>query len=155
MNGNRGCIKDGDNEVCDGERYRGRGFVQLTGRELYETVSKQIGLGDTLVKDPDKANDPDIAAAILAQYLRNVEPGVRDALKWGNLSLARRKVNGGTNGLTDFTAAFNAGRQFLHMSVLKQVKKLNAKKVAHAKPAVHAAGTAHAKVTVAARSGAH
>jgi predicted chitinase len=153
-NGNRGCIKDGESDVCDGERFRGRGFVQLTGRELYQTVSEQIGLGDTLVKDPGQANDPDIAAAILAQYLKNQEANVRNALRWGNLSLARRTVNGGTNGLTDFTAAFNAGRQFLHMSALKQVKKLEAKKMGHAEHAVHAPDTAHAKVAVAANSGA-
>ena len=117
-------------------------------------MSKQIGLGDTLVRDPGQANDPDIAAAILAQYLKNQEANVRIALEWGNLSLARRTVNGGTNGLTDFTAAFNAGRQFLHMSALRQVKKLEAKKMVHAKHAVHAPDTAHAKVAVAANSGA-
>jgi predicted chitinase len=162
MNGNRGCDADADDdEMCEGGRYRGRGFVQLTGRALYADISKQIGLGDTLVNDPEKANDPDIAAAILAQYLKNKESAVRDALKWGNMALARRTVNGGTNGLTEFTAAFNSGRHFLHMSAIRRAKKPDAMKVVHAKKAVHAKHevppkhAVHAQAAARTSKGAH
>jgi peptidoglycan L-alanyl-D-glutamate endopeptidase CwlK len=155
MNGNQGSHKVGDTDVWDGQSYRGRGFVQLTGRARYQELSDQIFHDDTLVKDPDRANDPDIAAAILAQFLKNKESGIREALKWGNMSLARQKINGGTNGLTDFTTAFNAGRKFLHLSAIKKVKHLQAKKAPHAKQAAHAAGAAHAKVPAAAKRAAH
>src|SRR5262249_1150590 len=36
-------------QAGDGERFKGRGFVQLTGRFNYTRISKQLGLGDELV----------------------------------------------------------------------------------------------------------
>jgi putative chitinase len=47
----------GNTAKGDGYRYRGRGFVQLTGRANY----RKFGIED----DPDKALEPDIAANIL------------------------------------------------------------------------------------------
>jgi len=106
----------------DGERFKGRGFIQLTGRDNYTRISKQIGLRDELVRNPDKADDPTIAALILAQYLKNNETDIRNALAHNNLREARKKVNGGLNGLSDFITAFNAGRQHLNMSVIAQAQ---------------------------------
>lgn len=47
----------GNTSKGDGYRYRGRGFVQLTGRANY----RKFGIED----EPDKALEPDIAAGIL------------------------------------------------------------------------------------------
>jgi putative chitinase len=47
----------------DGWKYRGRGHVQITGRENYERAGKAIGAD--LVGDPDRALDPVISAEIL------------------------------------------------------------------------------------------
>ena len=47
----------------------GRGFVQLTGRSNYEKMSQRLGLGSLLVEEPAKANDPEIAARILASFI--------------------------------------------------------------------------------------
>lgn len=47
----------------DGRRFKGRGYVQLTGRRNYEWGSKATGVD--LITDPDKAIDP-VIAAILA-----------------------------------------------------------------------------------------
>lgn len=50
----------------DGFRYRGRGFVQLTGRANYARWSRKLGID--LIEDPDLvASDPRIAARILVQ----------------------------------------------------------------------------------------
>jgi predicted chitinase len=120
--GNTGCHVDpAGKNWCDGERYRGRGFCQLTGRTNYERIGRQIGVN--LVDDPDKALDAAVAAKILAQFLKNDETAIRDALKWGNLPLARKKVNGGSNGLSEFTTSFNAGRNYLHMAVVLRAQK--------------------------------
>jgi peptidoglycan L-alanyl-D-glutamate endopeptidase CwlK len=57
----------------DGDRYKGRGFVQLTGRAHYTTFSAQLGMGTELVDHPDKANDPTIASQLLALFLKDKE----------------------------------------------------------------------------------
>lgn len=149
-NGNKGFIKDGSGDVVyDGERYRGRGFIQLTGRDNYEKIGKKIG--KDLVNDPDEALNADTAAAILAEYLKNKEADIRYALKWGDLTSARKKVNAAAYGLDEFKAAFNAGRQLLHMSVIRLVKDPDAKKKkAPAKHPVHPKVPAPTK-----HSGAH
>ena len=96
----------------DGERYRGRGFIQLTGRANYARIGEALGVGTALVDDPDRANEPRTAARILACFLADKEAAIRDALAGGDLASARRLVNGGSHGLDRFTAAFEAGRRF-------------------------------------------
>ena len=59
----------GNTEVGDGWKYRGRGFIQLTGKSNYAAASKAIFGNDTLVQNPDLANEPAIAAQISAWYL--------------------------------------------------------------------------------------
>lgn len=54
------------NAADEGYKYRGRGLVQLTGKDNYTQMSKKIGID--LVSNPDLANDPEIAAKIQAQF---------------------------------------------------------------------------------------
>lgn len=97
----------------DGARYKGRGFVQLTGRDNYRVHGAAIGLGNQLITNPDLANRTDIAAKLLASFLKNKEQAIRDALRAGDLKLARKLVNGGSHGLVDFTDAYNIGKALL------------------------------------------
>jgi peptidoglycan L-alanyl-D-glutamate endopeptidase CwlK len=94
----------------DGARFKGRGFVQLTGRANYRQFSKALGLGQSLLDDPARANDPDIAAKVLAAFLKDKEDSIRRALQAGDMALARRLVNGGNHGLRDFEDAFQRGQ---------------------------------------------
>ncbi|MCG8360227.1 MAG: peptidoglycan-binding protein [Kiloniellales bacterium] len=93
----------------DGAAFKGRGFIQLTGRHNYEIHGKAIGLGDKLVEEPDLANDPKIAARLLASFLGAKEVAIKRELAVGNLRGARRLVNGGSHGLTRFEEAYNIG----------------------------------------------
>lgn len=61
----------GNTEPGDGERFRGRGFIQLTGRANYAAMGKKLGVD--LEGDPDLANDPQIASRIFAQYMKDHE----------------------------------------------------------------------------------
>ena len=56
----------GNTKPGDGYKYRGRGYIQLTGKEAYEKLGKFIGVD--LVGDPDKVNDPSIAAKIVPAF---------------------------------------------------------------------------------------
>lgn len=93
----------------DGERFKGRGFIQLTGRSNYTVHGAAIGLGDQLVGNPDLANDPEIAARLLASFLKFHEEHIRAALAGQDLREARRLVNGGSHGLDAFEAAYHSG----------------------------------------------
>jgi peptidoglycan L-alanyl-D-glutamate endopeptidase CwlK len=101
----------------DGERFRGRGFVQLTGRHNYGQYGANIGLGTRLVDDPDLANDAAIAGRLLADFLHVHERAIKEALVDGNLRLARRLVNGGSNGLDRFMDTYEQGERLIGGSV--------------------------------------
>lgn len=60
----------GNVQAGDGFLYRGRGFLQLTGRANYVRYGRLTGHPE-LVDDPDLANDPRIAAAIAVAYMRD------------------------------------------------------------------------------------
>jgi len=53
----------GNTEPGDGERFRGRGFVQLTGRRRYKEYGDKLHVD--LVNNPELASDPTIAASFL------------------------------------------------------------------------------------------
>lgn len=97
----------------DGERFRGRGFVQLTGRYNYAKFGAALGLGDDLVENPERANDPDIAARLLAAFLKSRQAALEAAVLEGDLRAARRLVNGGTHGLEQFVEAYRIGDSLL------------------------------------------
>jgi peptidoglycan L-alanyl-D-glutamate endopeptidase CwlK len=100
----------GNRGATDGADFKGRGFVQLTGRANYTNFSRVLGLGTQLVGDPDLANDPDVAARLLAAFLKDKEDRIRAALAASDLTTARKLVNGGTHGLADFTDAYRRGQ---------------------------------------------
>jgi putative chitinase len=93
----------------DGANFKGRGYIQLTGRSNYTTYSKKLGLGTQMVSSPSLANNPVHAANILALFLKDKERPIREAVLDGNLKQARKLVNGGSHGLVRFKSAFNIG----------------------------------------------
>lgn len=97
----------------DGEAFRGRGFIQLTGRDNYEKHGAALGLGTQLVDNPELANDPEVAAKLLASFLKNREREIKEALLDKNLKQARKLVNGGSHGLTRFSEAFRIGESLI------------------------------------------
>jgi peptidoglycan L-alanyl-D-glutamate endopeptidase CwlK len=101
----------GNNGPPDGANFRGRGFVQLTGRSNYTRYASEIGLD--LANNPELANDPQVAAKLLTRFLADREGKIREALAAKDLATARRLVNGGSNGLDRFTDAFNKGMQLI------------------------------------------
>ena len=97
----------------DGDSFKGRGFIQLTGRSNYTQYSRLLGLDDQLLQNPELANDPVIAARILALFIKNKESRILTALNEQNYRTARRLVNGGSHGLSQFTQAYQTGASLL------------------------------------------
>jgi|SRR5215470_4777869 len=81
-----------------GETYYGRGYVQLTWKENYQRQDTKLELGGTLVKEADRALEPDVAILILFEGMRDGDfTGVslsdyfdEDTTDWVN---ARKIVN--------------------------------------------------------------
>jgi peptidoglycan L-alanyl-D-glutamate endopeptidase CwlK len=97
----------------DGASFKGRGYIQLTGRSNYQVHGAAIGMGNQLVTNPALANQPDIAAKLLASFLKSKESKIRAALAQHDLKTARKLVNGGSHGLDQFTQAFNIGKSVI------------------------------------------
>lgn len=97
----------------DGERFRGRGFVQLTGRANYRHYGRALGLGDALCQRPDRALEPALAGRLLAAFLAERCRPIKEALLEGDLARARRLVNGGRHGLDRFEDAYRTGAALL------------------------------------------
>jgi predicted chitinase len=63
----------GNMEPGDGWKYRGRGFIQLTGKSNYAEASRAIYGDDRLVKDPDLVLQPLVAAEVTAWYMKKTQ----------------------------------------------------------------------------------
>lgn len=80
---------NGDYASGDGYRYRGRGFIQLTGRENYDRMSKKLNVD--LVNNPDLAADPKYAAQIAILYWQT---RVANKVNTTNLGQVTKKISG-------------------------------------------------------------
>ena len=87
----------GNDDDGDGYKYRGRGFIQLTGRDTYKKIGSMIGVD--LEKNPDLASEPATAAKIACAFWtsKNINPACDD----GDFTQVTKLINGGTNGLAD------------------------------------------------------
>lgn len=87
-----GNVKPGD-----GERYKGRGYIQLTGRENYRNAGKALGL--PLEQKPELAERPEIAAKIAVWFWQNrVKPQVAN---FDDTAQATKPINPAMKGLQD------------------------------------------------------
>ena len=83
----------------DGELFKGRGFIQLTGRDNYTRASQQIFGDDRLVKNPDLASRLDVGAQIALWFWKNqVRPNVTN---FNNTKEVTNVINPGLSGLQD------------------------------------------------------
>ena len=97
----------------DGSNFRGRGFIQLTGRKNYQFHGEAIGLGNQLIENPGLACDAGIAARLLASFINTNAAQIKAALAANDLAQARKCVNGGSHGLAEFSLAFTTGVELI------------------------------------------
>lgn len=81
----------------DGDLYKGRGFIQLTGRYNYKKAGEALGL--PLEKNPQLVERPDVAAKVALWFWKNrVQPQVDN---FSNTQDATKPINPGLKGLAD------------------------------------------------------
>ncbi|HEV3074022.1 MAG TPA: hypothetical protein VHB47_06345 [Thermoanaerobaculia bacterium] len=92
-------------ECDDGERYRGRGFIQLTGRYNYEQMQRQLRdeVDLDLVNHPEAAGKVDVAATILAIFLASHRQDIERHMTNQDYLAARKIVNQAGLGAEVFT----------------------------------------------------
>ena len=89
---------NGPAETGDGWRFRGRGFIPLTGKYNYRLYGEYLGLD--LEGNPDLAEKEDNAAEIAAEFWYRSD--LNEAADVLDLIAIRRKVNGGLIGFGEF-----------------------------------------------------
>ena len=70
-------------------------------------------MGEQLIEEPALANEPEIAARLLASFLAGKELRIKEEILVGNLRGVRRLVNGGSHGLDRFTEAYQTGERLI------------------------------------------
>ena len=83
--------KLGNTSPNDGYNYRGRGFVQLTGKANYKTMGDRLGIN--LVESPDLASDPKIAAQIYASWIKKSPVNGKGIENFDSFTSAYKAVN--------------------------------------------------------------
>lgn len=97
----------GNSQPGDGYRYRGRGYIQSTGRSEYVLAARDTGLD--CVNNPDLLLQPKPCATVAAAYLRR--NGCIPFLDAGNCDEVTRLINGGWNGREDRQKRFDRLRK--------------------------------------------
>lgn len=95
-----GRLGNGDEASGDGWTYRGRGLIQLTGRDTYRDAGVALGL--QLEASPGEVTEPEIAALTAAQYWHSRGlNGLADIGSPESFDLISRRINGGIAGLVE------------------------------------------------------
>jgi hypothetical protein len=83
----------GNTQPGDGFKFRGRGYIQLTGKSNYAAASKAIYGDDRLVENPDLANNPDVAAQVTAWYMERGKASMSRKLGIGGGPMSQDQAN--------------------------------------------------------------
>ena len=90
---------NGNEASGDGWKYRGRGYIQLTGKTNYQLFMK----GDWCEKDVVK--NPDLVSGFYYNQLASLwfwdSRGLNPLADIDDMEAITRKINGGTNGMAD------------------------------------------------------
>ncbi len=99
----------GNTEAGDGKRFKGRGPIQITGRDNYRRYGERLGLD--LVTQPEQAATPAVAFAVAGLYWRS--NGLNELADAEDFVTITKRINGGTNGLADRQKYYALARSVL------------------------------------------
>lgn len=95
-------MSNGPESSGDGFRFRGRGAIQLTGRDNYTRFGQVLELD--LIVNPDLAATPEVAFRTAGAYWKS--RGLNELADSGDMREITRRINGGFIGLADRLAHF-------------------------------------------------
>ncbi|HGM5579299.1 TPA: glycoside hydrolase family 19 protein [Pseudomonas putida] len=83
----------------DGQKYRGRGLIQVTGRANYEACSEALFGDSRLLATPELLEQPVYAAMSAGWFWQRA--ALNSLADKGDFLTITKRINGGTNGLED------------------------------------------------------
>ncbi|MEE3636520.1 glycoside hydrolase family 19 protein [Pseudomonas sp. AL 58] len=83
----------------DGQKYRGRGLIQITGRDNYEACSEALFCDSRLLSTPELLEHP-VYACLSAGWFWH-RAGLNTLADKGAFVRITKRINGGINGLAD------------------------------------------------------
>ena len=92
-----GRLGNGPEASGDGWRYRGRGPIQLTGKDNYRACGADIGVD--LVNEPERLETPEVGCLAAAWFW--TKRGLNALADAGDFVAITKKINGGLIGLED------------------------------------------------------
>jgi len=95
----------------DGQKYRGRGLIQITGHDNYLACSKALFGDDRLLRSPELLEQAEWACKSAAWFWnsRNLN-ALADS---GDFNTITRRINGGLNGLAERLAFYERAKAVL------------------------------------------
>lgn len=103
----------GNNQPGDGFKFRGRGLIQVTGRNNYTLAGRALGL--PLIDDPQQLEQPINAARSAAWFWKT--HGCNALADAGDFKALTRRINGGLNGLADRQVLWESAKLALGVGV--------------------------------------
>lgn len=108
-----GRLGNGPESSGDGWRFRGRGLIQITGRNNYREVSEALFLSaHRLLDEPELLTQPDCAAKSAGYFWQS--RGLNLLADQGNFRQITYRINGGYHGMD--------ARDALHAKVLNALE---------------------------------
>lgn len=106
----------GNIQPGDGKKYKGRGYIQLTGRANYRAYGKELGLD--LEGNPSLAAKPENAEKIAIAYWKGrVSPNIKDFSNVADSTkMATKRIQGGQKHLAERYANTQAYREKLGLN---------------------------------------
>ncbi len=102
--------KLGNTQPGDGWKYRGRGIIQLTGKNNYLAFAADVGMTLDQVVEYVQTKDGAVESAAWFWTKRNINAPADQ----GNIDQVSKLVNGGTIGLEERRAKYNSSLQILN-----------------------------------------
>lgn len=95
----------------DGQLYRGRGLIQVTGRSNYSACSEALFADQRLLVTPELLEHPVYAAMSAGWFWQRA--GLNSLADKGDFLTITKRINGGTNGLKDRQALYERALEVL------------------------------------------
>ncbi|UQS91730.1 glycoside hydrolase family 19 protein [Pseudomonas chlororaphis subsp. piscium] len=95
----------------DGQKYRGRGLIQITGHNNYRQCSLALFGDERLLRAPELLEQPQWAAESAAWFWQ--QNGLNELADRDQFNTITRRINGGLNGLEDRLQLWTRAREVL------------------------------------------
>jgi len=102
---------NGDEASGDGWYFRGRGIIQITGKNNYTKCSQALFENDTLVEQPDLLLDSEYAIHSAGWFWSAAR--LNELADSGDIKTMTRRINGGFIGLEDRIKHYNHAIEIL------------------------------------------